>query len=664
MKSLSLTLLFFFNLLFCFAQVEQVSYYNADFELSAPQSAKYLVKYKLDQNSKLIDKIKVYRASGELSADWFSNAVDKANPYESPINGEYKLYYKDGTVYQKTMYKNNIRDGYDIEYYDNGKVKVSKNYKNDSLDGEIKHFDREGTLLSSENFINGTGTLVDFFDNSIKKLSLTMVNGRKEGLFTLFSENAKLASQGTFKNDSLDGSFIEYFADGERIRKITQYTRDSITAIRFECNDYQKCKVIIENDFSAPRISQSDWSLSDYENAEFIKEGLFINGKNKSAKLGNTDIDLNIPWIEYDDFTIEAEFISKDTNTEYGLYWNENESENSYNGFVINTLNKGFEIENFDGTIYLKNKKGLSDVIKTGLNQKNTLSISKKGDDVYYSVNGIVIEKEAYKDFQFNGKRFSIYIAPKDLKLSSKIVVTKYIFRDDWSYEAVKDIAEDVSKSNSYSYAGNGSGFYLSGDGYIATNYHVVENSKELEVETIVNGEVETFKAEVVKVDKLIDLAVIRIIDPKFKKFQELPYNFNMELRPLGTSVYILGYPYGSVLSREVKYTNGAISANSGYKDEVATYQVSAPVQPGNSGGPIFDDQGNLVAVVVATLDKEIFSQAENVNFAIKTPYLKSLIDILPEKINLPHSTVLAGKPMADQVSVMKKYVVKIAIKK
>jgi S1-C subfamily serine protease len=190
-----------------------------------------------------------------------------------------------------------------------------------------------------------------------------------------------------------------------------------------------------------------------------------------------------------------------------------------------------------------------------------------------------------------------------------------------------------------------------------------VEDAKELEVETIVNGELETFIAEVVKVDKQIDLAVIKIIDPKFKKFQELPYNFNVELRPLGTSVYILGYPYDSVLSREVKFSNGAISAISGYNDKVAIYQLSAPVQPGNSGGPVFDDQGNLVAVIVSGLDKETYKEAENVNFAIKTPYLKSLIDILPEKISLPHSTVLAGKPMVDQISVMKKYVVKISTK-
>ncbi len=660
MKSVSLTLLFFFNLLICFAQVEQISYYNADFELSAPQSAKYLVKYKLDQNSKLVDKIKVYRASGELSADWFSNALDKANPYESPINGEYKSYYKDGTVYQKTMYKNNVQDGYDFEYFENGKIKISRNYKNGILDGEYKQYDRESNLLSAENFVNGTGTLIGYYENNNKEATIRMVNGKKEGLFNLFTENGKLSSQGTFKNDSLDGSFIEYFGDGERIRKITQYTRDSLTAIRFECNDYQKCKVIIENDFTAARISQSDWTLSDYENYEISKEGLFINGKSKSAKMGNTDIDLNIPWINYDDFTIEAEFISKDTNTEYGLYWNENESENSYNGFVVNTLNKAFEIENFDGTIYLKNKKGLSNVIRTGLNQKNTLSISKKGDDVYYSVNGIVIEKEVYKDFQFNGKRFSIYIAPYDVKLSSKLVVTKYVFRDDYSYKGVKEIAEEVAKSNSYSYTGNGSGFYLTSDGYIATNYHVVEDAKELEVETIVNGELETFKAEVVKVDKQIDLAVIKIVDPKFKKFQDLPYNFNMELRPLATPVYTLGFPLGDVLSNEVKYTNGTISAHAGIEDEVSKFQISAPIQPGNSGGPVFDDRGNLLGVIVSSLDDE---GLQNINFAIKTPYLKSLIDILPEKISLPHSTVLAGKPMADQVSVMKKYVVKISTK-
>jgi S1-C subfamily serine protease len=133
-----------------------------------------------------------------------------------------------------------------------------------------------------------------------------------------------------------------------------------------------------------------------------------------------------------------------------------------------------------------------------------------------------------------------------------------------------------------------------------------------------------------------------------------------VELRPLATPVYTLGFPLGDLLSNEVKYTNGTISAHAGIEDEVSKFQISAPIQPGNSGGPVFDDRGNLLGVIVSSLDDE---GLQNINFAIKTPYLKSLIDILPEKISLPHSTVLAGKPMVDQISVMKKYVVKIAIK-
>ena len=182
--------------------------------------------------------------------------------------------------------------------------------------------------------------------------------------------------------------------------------------------------------------------------------------------------------------------------------------------------------------------------------------------DIYYSVNGVVIEKESYVDFKFNGKRFSIYVAPKDITKPSKIIVSRYVFKDDISYDYVQGKAEKLIKNNSYTYTGNGSGFFIDKSGFIATNFHVIDGAKEIEIEVIANNKVINYSAELVKADKLIDLAIIKINDPKFKAIDEIPYNFLMDIKPTGSSIFTLGYPYGDVLSSDMKFSNGTISSN------------------------------------------------------------------------------------------------------
>jgi S1-C subfamily serine protease/antitoxin component YwqK of YwqJK toxin-antitoxin module len=663
MKTKLLLIFLLINHVVCFGQSQLTNYYNNDFDISLQKDAMYYAQYKLESKTPEIGKIKIYSIVGKLKMEWTTNALNKNNLYASPIDGEYISYFENNAINRKTTYKSNLKNGIDSEYFENGKLKSSANYVENLLDGENKQFDKDGNLLSNESFSKGTGTLITFHDNNNKESISKLEKGIREGLIKIFNNDEELVVQGTFKSDSLNGPLIEYYSEKEEIKSIKYFERDSTTATRIECNEYGNCKIIIENKFNEPIISQSSWTVADENNINLNREGLLVKGINKNTPLGNTDIDLNIPWINYEDFTIEAEFIIKDNNTEYGLYWNENKTENSYSGFVINTLNKGYEIETFDGTIYLKNKKGLSENIVLGLNQKNSLSISKKGNDVYYSVNGIVIDKETYKDFKFNGKRFSIYIAPKDKKKLSGILVKRYNFKDDIDYKSVKSIAEDVAKSGDYSYSGNGSGFYISSKGYIATNYHVIDGANEIQIETIINGEAQSFLAEVVKADKSNDLAIIRVIDPKFKELNTIPYNFFSELKPIGTSVFTLGYPYGGILSNEVKFTNGNISSNLGIHDEISLFQISAPIQPGNSGGPVFDENGDLIGIIVSTLNRDNFAEAQNVNFAIKATYLKNLVDVLPETISLPNTIINKDKSKIELISELKKYVVKITTK-
>ncbi len=108
------------------------------------------------------------------------------------------------------------------------------------------------------------------------------------------------------------------------------------------------------------------------------------------------------------------------------------------------------------------------------------------------------------------------------------------------------------------------------------------------------------YSARVLASDKNNDIAVIQIDDPNFKTLGKIPYVLSDKPIDVGSSIFTLGYPLRSTMGDEIKLTNGIISSKSGFKGDITTYQISAPAQPGNSGGPLFDDNGNLVGIVNA----------------------------------------------------------------
>ena len=105
-------------------------------------------------------------------------------------------------------------------------------------------------------------------------------------------------------------------------------------------------------------------------------------------------------------------------------------------------------------------------------------------------------------------------------------------------------------------------------------------------------------------------------------------------------------------MGEEIKLTNGIISARTGFDGDVTTYQLSAPVQPGNSGGPMFDEDGNVIGVICA---KHV--GAENVAYAVKTSQVKNLIESISDLSILNTKNTLQGKSLKDQVKEVKNYV-------
>lgn len=175
----------------------------------------------------------------------------------------------------------------------------------------------------------------------------------------------------------------------------------------------------------------------------------------------------------------------------------------------------------------------------------------------------------------------------------------------DGSSSAKKNESQNIS---------SGTGFFVNTGGHMLTNAHVIEKCREF-VATPSGGE--TMSAKLVAVDETNDLALLKV---DTKPFATAAIRTNVKL---GEPIAVFGYPLASVLSRNGNFTLGNVTALAGLGDDSNHYQISAPVQPGNSGGPLVDQYGNLVGVIQSKLDALQTAAAsgdvpQNVNFAIK----------------------------------------------
>ena len=225
----------------------------------------------------------------------------------------------------------------------------------------------------------------------------------------------------------------------------------------------------------------------------------------------------------------------------------------------------------------------------------------------------------------------------------------------------VHTVSNSKKIKRSGEWSGNGSGIIISRAGYIVTNHHVIEDANEIEVEFIIDGEIKKFNAQTVQSDKVNDLAIIKIFDINFDGLDNLPYNFKTRSSDVGTKVYAYGYPMAlSLMGKEIKITDGIISSKSGFDGDITSYQITAPIQAGNSGGPLFDDNGNFIGINSSGLSKDI---ADNVGYTIKSGYVLNLIDVIPKSIDLPSSTKLQSLPLTEQIKEISKYVVLVKVK-
>lgn len=169
---------------------------------------------------------------------------------------------------------------------------------------------------------------------------------------------------------------------------------------------------------------------------------------------------------------------------------------------------------------------------------------------------------------------------------------------------------ESISRSST------GTGFIITQDGHIITNNHVVEACETAKI--IINDN--KMEGTIVARSTELDLAVIK------SDAQVNPPSFRINEAILGETISVAGFPLTGILSSDLNITNGIVSAVRGMRDESVTFQITAPTQPGNSGGPVLDERGNVIGIVVSKLSS-LWTLArtrdlpQNVNFAIHASY-------------------------------------------
>jgi len=208
----------------------------------------------------------------------------------------------------------------------------------------------------------------------------------------------------------------------------------------------------------------------------------------------------------------------------------------------------------------------------------------------------------------------------------------------------------------------SGSGFFLTTNGIIATNAHVVENAEAIKIQ--ISNEVGNFEysAKVLLLDNKNDVALLKIEDEKFSGMSEIPYSI-IEKAEIGEKAFTIGYPLNDVMGTNYKVTDGIVSSVSGIDDDMRYYQISVPLQPGNSGGPLFNSSGDIIGITSARLNsKAVGTDIENVNYAIKISYLLNLYNMLPNSENLKTTPTETSKELQDQVKILKNYVCLIIV--
>ncbi len=237
------------------------------------------------------------------------------------------------------------------------------------------------------------------------------------------------------------------------------------------------------------------------------------------------------------------------------------------------------------------------------------------------------------KNYGVSRSSYKIWPQPKIINVPKDRDVIRRI-REDRGLERDKRRLNDEKNENKK--AGSfGSGFFVTDKGHIITNYHVVNDSNNIKF--LYNDE--EVDAKLVASDHQLDLALLK------SKIKNKSYiKFSNKSPQKAQNILVAGFPFGKVISDDLKVTGGIINSLKGGGNDTTRFQLDATVNPGNSGGPIVDKlSGSLVGVAVTKLNKDFTKAAfgvegENTNYGIKASQVKDFLEANNLKVSFKKS--------------------------
>jgi len=662
-------------------------------------------------NGKEEGLLKDYKISGKL------NFVQK---YENGLKVSEETFYESGKTENIRSYKDGKLNGTSKGFYESGELRSVYNYLNGQLNGESNTFFKNGRKADIWNYNNGKlinthvkdkfgNTIYESnsvnveasiyqpqkgeleiedindadnaiilmyegqpFNSPIEVINVAIEDGiaqyvkwknRKtknengdiifEGMSSKYYDNGQIMKEVNYSNGKRNGEEVFYDRNGNITDKIVWNNgiRDNWS---LDCST-TPCEYSFMSYFSDQDTAESQgWKFyDDADERSFVAtspeeaEGTYY-WENKDDKGRIRSIKLPIDNTEDFQFTTTVNHWNGDDNNWFGIITGFKDWDNyislriTANGyFKVDILIKGIQV-------------GMQEYEKMDNNnfyEPTKLNIVKIYKTLFFSIDNKLVYTSEYSTLI--GDSSGIY--------NSGVKAVTYD-----NFKVVKTASNSSSSPEDRSYSSgdwnsNGSGIIFSNNGLIATNYHVIDDASSIEVEFLYNGQVESFTAKVVRTDEINDLAILKIDDNSFNGLSGIKYNFKTRSSQVGESVFALGYPKAlTSMGKDIKFTDGKISSKTGFQGDVTTYQTTTPIQPGNSGGPLFDYKGNLIGI---NSSKIVSDDVDNVAYTIKSLYLLTLIDSLNENINLPSDTSLQALPLTSKIKELSKYVTLIKVK-
>lgn len=481
-------------------------------------------------------------------------------------------------------------------------------------------------LLDSNSFFKSkfSDTVKWFFKNGKEKfIKVYNKEGKLNGVSKFYYESGSLWKEFNFTENVLEeNKYTEFSEDGQRFDIFEDHFNDNSSDWELLTNEKQVVTIV---NGTLQLVSKIKEGTSRYKYLKFDKEDFIIETKieltkNKEGDRGGLIFGFK-DWDNYNFF-----YISK---------------ENVYIGTV------------YEGAVNYNIKEMFSSAIEE--KGFNTLKVISSGADILYTINSTVISKSS--KISFFGNNFGIAAIGK-FTLNVDEIAFKQI-----SYSQMGNGSVSGNGQQNNDVKATGTGFFLNTEGYIATNFHVVENGKHFVIDVFdtLSASYKSYKATVLIKDADNDLAILKMDDIAYKPhFSQIEYSFpTANSFELGTDAFTLGFPLAlSGMGNDVKFTDGKISAKTGYKSAINSFQTTIPVQPGNSGGPIFNSNCELIGIINSGISK-----AENVSYGIKNNFLINLVQSLPEKINITQNNSLSNLSFEEKIKKMKKYIVLIRVK-